>query len=1347
MSEIKYMAGKEGIQELWRRIKAEIGKFTSFQKAEPAADGTPDIALADRKTNIIYLVPISGSADPDHFMEWIWSVPESADPEWVCIGDTSTDTPKYVDVTGTVSGTTQTVDLTHNRFARISIDSDATELVINVPAEEADRVGWFRFDFTLPEDTVMERVRVLDSTGTETLLFVPMRYPGPVTYKGEVIDSLAKIIGYPDPSYVDPLNPLGLPDYTIRVKFDTTDEPTFANGEATLVESSRGGWSIWDLTYESSDWNGLLRGQSHLVEVLGANTSHVTDMTSLFNSCGNLETIAIFDTSRVENMCGTFGYCSKLESIPAFDLTNVSNMSYAFAGCSKLKSFTGFNLPNLRAATTMFNYCSSLEDVSFDSSKITDFSFMFQGCISLVHGPDIDTSSAKTMHQMFDNCPALEDVPQYDTGKVTDFYETFIGCNSLNTVPSLDTSSAKTMELMFCNCSSLTEAPEMNTSTVENMKYMFQSCRALNTVPSYSTDSLKECEAMFRGSGITEVPNMDFSKVKVLDSLFAGCMNLTTVPMMNLNKAVSVNYMFSYCNNVEHGAFNLYASLLGISKLTVHVDTFKDCGKDTETGLVELEQIMTSWGGLCEIPLNTLRCKFAASTSPDTYWTPTEMTCIDPTTNIWDITYYDTTLSRLFMNSKNLIEVIGGNYIFCANMSQTFENCSNLTRVGKIITSNRLRTLEWTFDACSNLTSVELFDTSGVTSMNAMFQQCYLLTSVPKFDTSSVTNMAWMFASCTSLTEVPHFDTSCVTNMDYLFYNCPLIEEIPEFNTSSVTGLACTFRLTGLKTVPDIDTSNVTNMQGAFMSCTSLRDVPLLDISSATYLDSLFKDCVNVESGALEMYQQASAKSPQPTHTDMFKNCGRDTETGLADLEQIPGNWGGLLKDYIVMRFTEGYTPTFSKGTVEQISVSPNDWKLSTMNDYNWRELLLGQTELLEVLDMKATGITDMYEMFKNCTKLTTVHVLDTTSENGRKSVGYMFQGCSKLTSLPPLKIYDSPFGIFSGCSSLSEIPELDTSEMSGSCYCMFNGSGITEIPYMDLSKVTYLESAFSSCPNLSDISRIAELPLNTTASRVTIGNIFAYSRKVSTGMYAAYQHLAALGEIASSTSYAFTQCGVDTISGLNELNLIPSSWGGLAPDATGTVVIGGRTYKTITHNNKEWLAENLEYKFAGCAISTPESPITTTSSPAAWYYNNDEQQYSLDGEKKCGLLYNTYACQYLKDNEGTLLPSGWHIPSYSELINFRMGVAGSKAIDNSITDTWPSGYNGLGAYGFNVLPAGSCENGTFYGVSNYGYIYYVESYGPGVITYRNTDKSTNSWSGSGQQGNVAYSIRLVRTL
>lgn len=91
MPEFKYVAGKEGIQELWRRIRAEIGKFNSFQTAEAAQDGTPNIALEDRKTNIIYLVEEAGATPPDLYKEWIWTLPEGSEGEWVCIGDTSMD--------------------------------------------------------------------------------------------------------------------------------------------------------------------------------------------------------------------------------------------------------------------------------------------------------------------------------------------------------------------------------------------------------------------------------------------------------------------------------------------------------------------------------------------------------------------------------------------------------------------------------------------------------------------------------------------------------------------------------------------------------------------------------------------------------------------------------------------------------------------------------------------------------------------------------------------------------------------------------------------------------------------------------------------------------------------------------------------------------------------------------------------------------------------------------------------------------------------------------------------------------------------------------------------------------
>lgn len=155
------------------------------------------------------------------------------------------------------------------------------------------------------------------------------------------------------------------------------------------------------------------------------------------------------------------------------------------------------------------------------------------------------------------------------------------------------------------------------------------------------------------------------------------------------------------------------------------------------------------------------------------------------------------------------------------------------------------------FELCGDLLEVLGANTTGATDMSGMFYGCSGLTSVPLFDTSSVTGMRSMFSRCTSLTTVPLFDTSSVTDMHYMF-----------------------------------------------SGCTSLTTVPLFDTSSATDMRYMFKVCVNVESGALALYQQASQQNPSPTDYDeCFLDCGRDAPADApihAEMQQIPTSWGGL---------------------------------------------------------------------------------------------------------------------------------------------------------------------------------------------------------------------------------------------------------------------------------------------------------------------------------------------------------------------------------------------------------------------------------------------------------------------
>lgn len=76
-----------------------------------------------------------------------------------------------------------------------------------------------------------------------------------------------------------------------------------------------------------------------------------------------------------------------------------------------------------------------------------------------------------------------------------------------------------------------------------------------------------------------------------------------------------------------------------------------------------------------------------------------------------------------------------------------------------------------------------------------------------------------------------------------------------------------------------------------FSNCTSLRKVPYID-STFTEVNGMFDGCVNVESGALAMYNHLSSQATPPTnHIGTFYNCGSNTVSGAAELALIPSDW------------------------------------------------------------------------------------------------------------------------------------------------------------------------------------------------------------------------------------------------------------------------------------------------------------------------------------------------------------------------------------------------------------------------------------------------------------------------
>ena len=150
-----------------------------------------------------------------------------------------------------------------------------------------------------------------------------------------------------------------LPDNTIRIKYQAGYTPTMGDTQ-TLIDADE---NIWDIYKASNNWARLFSEKSNLLEVIGANTSSVTDMDSMFIGCKSLTSIPLFDTSSVTNMYGMFDRCSSLESVPLLDTSSVKKMGYMFFECTSLKS-----VPLL------------------DTSKVTDMRYMFQSCYNVESG-------------------------------------------------------------------------------------------------------------------------------------------------------------------------------------------------------------------------------------------------------------------------------------------------------------------------------------------------------------------------------------------------------------------------------------------------------------------------------------------------------------------------------------------------------------------------------------------------------------------------------------------------------------------------------------------------------------------------------------------------------------------------------------------------------------------------------------------------------------------------------------------------------------------------------------------------------------------------------------------------
>lgn len=163
-------------------------------------------------------------------------------------------------------------------------------------------------------------------------------------------------------------------------------------------------------------------------------TSHITDMHQMFDSCSGMtecNAIRTFNTKNVTDMKYMFYNCRAVQSLDcgSFNTEQVTDMSYMFYNCTKMTecNVSSFDTRNVTNFTDMFYGCSGLTSLDLSSFDVSNggvsykYNSMFYNCKSLetlnlsnwkFHSDDVPSSNS-----MLYGCNALKTIYMYNSNE------------------------------------------------------------------------------------------------------------------------------------------------------------------------------------------------------------------------------------------------------------------------------------------------------------------------------------------------------------------------------------------------------------------------------------------------------------------------------------------------------------------------------------------------------------------------------------------------------------------------------------------------------------------------------------------------------------------------------------------------------------------------------------------------------------------------------------------------------------------------------------------------------------------------------------------------------------------
>ncbi len=566
-----------------------------------------------------------------------------------------------------------------------------------------------------------------------------------------------------------------------RVVFD----PSFANARPTT-------------TYL---WFYLMKNLLTIEGIEYLNTSEVTNMAHMFNTCSSLTGVDLsgFNTSKVTDMRVMFCNCTGLTSLDlsGFNTSNVTNMFNMFGGCSGLRTITvgsDWSTDAVTNSSLMFSGCSSLvggKGTTYDASHIDKAYAHIDGGPSnpgyftvegteayAVYTPEnttltfyYDTERSTRPGTTYDLNTGAHDPGWYTDGtyanvtkvvfdpsfagaRPTTTYEWFYVMKKLQSITGMDylnTSEVTDMRYMFCGCNKLTsiDLSYFNTSKVTFMYSMFYGSSALTSLDlsGFNTSKVVGMTNMFRNCGslrtITVGEGWSTDAVTYSDNMFGDDISLVG----GQGTTYDANHVDAAYAHIDGGASDPgYFTAAGTEAYAVYTPEtttltfYYDTERDTRPGTtynLNIGQNEPGW-----------KTDGSNANVTNVVFDPSFAGARPTTTYMW---FY------LMGNLQTIEGIEYLNTIEVTNMWRMFGWCSELTSLDlSHFNTSKVTSMAYMFYRCTGLTSLDLssFNTSNVTDMSAMFYYCSNLTTIyagEEWSTEAVTNSTQMFNYATSL--------------------------------------------------------------------------------------------------------------------------------------------------------------------------------------------------------------------------------------------------------------------------------------------------------------------------------------------------------------------------------------------------------------------------------------------------------------------------------------------------------------------------------------------------------------------------------------------------------------------